>query len=229
MSDHHSKSRLPLYISSALVAGLLITYFTVPEVKSFAQEAYQILTSDNEERISNWVGELGVWGPLFIISAMILQMFLIFVPSPLLMVVAILAYGPVWGVLLSIAAIFLASSVGYILGSQLGEVTVNKLIGEKKEKKLEETVENYGFWAVFIFRLAPVLSNDAISFVAGVLRMGYWKFIAATLAGISPLAVLIAYFGENNDRLKSGLLWTSGICLLLFGIYIWFDKKKNRT
>jgi len=51
---------------------------------------------------------------------------------------------------------------------------------------------DYGFWAIIVTRVNPFLSNDAISFVGGLLRMGYWKFIAAALVGIAPLTSFIA-------------------------------------
>ncbi|WP_373055639.1 TVP38/TMEM64 family protein [Zunongwangia sp. H14] len=89
-------------------------------------------------------------------------------------------------------------------------------------------MEDYGFWAVIIARVSPVLSNDATSFVAGLLRMGYWKFIAATLAGIIPLTGAIAYLGGNFQRLKSGLIWISAVSLVLLIIYIIYDRKKKK-
>jgi uncharacterized membrane protein YdjX (TVP38/TMEM64 family) len=64
-------------------------------------------------------------------------------------------------------------------------------------------VNRYGTLVVFITRITPVLSNDAVSLISGVLNMRFWKFMGATIAGITPLTILIAYFGENNDRLKA--------------------------
>ncbi|NJX17605.1 TVP38/TMEM64 family protein, partial [Tamlana crocina] len=95
----------------------------------------------------------------------------------------VLAYGPVWGSFIILAAVFSASSVGYFIGRYLGPVIVEKLIGHKNEKKISDFIDDYGFWAVIVTRLNPFLSNDAISFVAGILKMGYWKFIGATLVG----------------------------------------------
>jgi uncharacterized membrane protein YdjX (TVP38/TMEM64 family) len=221
------QSKWPLIISIIVIASLVGAYFFINPVNAFLKNAFEVLTSDDKQRISNWVSQLGFWGPFFIIVTMIAQMFLLVIPSPLLMVVSVLAYGQFWGAVLSIVAIFAASSIGYMIGRYLGVVTVDRLIGHKKEQKLEFYVERYGFWAVIITRLAPMLSNDAISLVGGILRMGYWKFIGATLIGIIPLASLIAFFGENNDRLKTGLIWTSVVSLVLLGLYVYYDRKKN--
>ena len=142
---------------------------------------------------------------------------------------AILAYGPVWGSLIILAAVFCASSVGYFIGRYFGEYLVEKIIGRKTEKKIGDFIENYGFWAVIITRINPFLSNDAISFVAGILKMGYWRFILATLVGIAPLTLFIAIIGRSTEQLKSGLLWGSVISLIAFVIYIWWDKKQKKS
>ncbi len=226
-NNQGKQSKLPLIISGIILAGLVISFFAIPAVNSFFKEAFNTLTSGNEDKISKWVHKLGFWGPFFIILSMTLQMFLIVIPSPLLIVVSVLAYGPYWGSVISIAAVALASTVGYFIGKYLGMAVIDRLIGHKKEQKIEFYVSRYGFWAVIITRLAPVLSNDAISFVGGILRMNYWKFMGATLTGIIPLTVLIAYFGENNQRLKSGLIWTSAISLVFFIAYVIYDRKKN--
>jgi len=222
------QSKWPLVGSLALILGLLAAYFFISPFQAFVDEAYHVLTSENEQKISEWVNELGAWGPIFILVTMIVQMFLFVVPSPLLMVVSVLAYGPVWGTIIAIVSILAASTIGYWIGRFLGVVTIYKLIGEKKEKKLESYVERYGFWAVVVVRLSPLFSNDAISFVGGILRMGYKKFILATFVGITPLAILIAYFGENNDRLKTGLIIITAVSLIALIVYIIIDKKKKR-
>lgn len=219
------QSKAPLYISLGIITALVSCYFFIPAIQSSINNAWDVLTSDNEQRIQNWVGQFGLVGPLVIIVVMILQMFLLVIPTPLLMVVSVLAYGPIWGGLLILLAVFSASSVGYMIGSYLGPPVVDRIIGHKGEQKIESFIKDYGFWAVIVTRISPFLSNDAISFVGGMLRMGYWRFIGATLIGITPLTALIAYLGENNQRLRSGLIWGSIISIVLFVIYVWWDKK----
>ncbi|MGM1054364.1 MAG: TVP38/TMEM64 family protein [Bacteroidota bacterium] len=232
--DKHSKSssvkqsKAPLIISVIIIIGLILAYFFIPNVQHFLNEAWNVLSSNDEDRIKIWVDQFGWMGPLVIILAMTLQMFLLVLPSLALMVVSILAYGPIWGSLIVLVAIFTASTVGYAIGRFLGTVIVKKLIGNKTEKKIGDFLEDYGFWAVIITRLNPILSNDAISFVAGVLKMSYWRFIGATMVGISPLILFIAVLGETTDSLKTGLLWGSVISLILFLGYIWWDKSRKK-
>lgn len=202
---------------------LIAAYFLWPGFQTEVNEAYQIFTSNDRAAVTEYVRQFGIWGPVVFILVMIVQMFLIVVPSWLLMIIAVLAYGKVWGVVLSVVAVFVASSVGWVIGEVLGEATITRMVGEKTEKKLENVLEKYGPGAVVIFRLAPFLSNDAISFIAGMLKMKYTRFIAATLVGIVPLTVLIALFSDNTEMLKSGLVWVGGVSLLLYGGYVIWD------
>ncbi|CAM3527706.1 TVP38/TMEM64 family protein [Zobellia roscoffensis] len=219
------KSKWPIYLSLITIVLLVIGYFTIPEMESFFNEAWQVLTSGNRKEVENWVSQFGAWGPVILILAMIAQMFMIVVPSIMLMVASILAYGPIWGSILILGAVFSASSVGYLIGKILGQDRVERIIGRKTENKVANFLEDYGFWAVIITRLNPFLSNDAISFVGGILRMGYWKFIGATLIGITPLTIFIAILGRSTNSMKSGLLWGSLVSLALFLFYVWYDKK----
>ncbi|GHA78946.1 TVP38/TMEM64 family protein [Pontibacter akesuensis] len=223
-ADDGKQSKVPLIITGLIIAALVASYFIFPGFQQGVKEAWSVLSSGDEQRISDWVGQFGFWGPFFIVAAMVAQMFLLVINVVALMLVAIIAYGPFWGSVIAISAVVVASSIGYWIGHSLGEAGVSKLIGRKSEQKIVGFVDEYGIWAVIIARISPFLSNDAVSFVAGLARMGYFKFLFATLAGIIPLTVLLAWLGENNDRLKSGLIWVSAVSLTLFIGYIIYDK-----
>lgn len=226
-NHQESKSRVTLYLSIGLIVSLFASYFLVPSIQQFFDEAWKVLTSNDEKQIEVWVSGFGWLGPNVLILAMILQMFLLVIPTLLLMVVCILAYGPFMGTLLILVSVVAASSVGYFIGIYLGETLVVKLMGQKTKVKIEKFIDTYGFWAVIVTRLNPFLSNDAISFVGGILRMGYWKFIGATLIGIFPLTIFIAILGKSTETLKTGLLWGSIFSLLAFGAYVWWEKSKK--
>lgn len=226
-SSSPKKSKLPLYLSLLLVAILVICYFAVPPVNDFFNEAWSVLTSDDEARVKKWVEDFGWFGPVVIVVAMVIQMFLLVIPTILLMIVSTLAYGPIWGSIINFIAVIIASTVGYTIGKYLGLSFIERLLGEKTTKKITTFIQEYGFWAVVITRINPFLSNDAISFVAGILKMNYWKFISATAVGITPLILLIAITGQNTDSLKTGLLYGSIASLIVFGGYIWWDKKRR--
>ncbi len=225
--EDSAKSKVPLYVSVGIIAAFVSSYFFIPGVTDFLDTAWEVLTSDDEVRIKGWVDSFGWYGPFMIVVAMVVQMFLLVIPSILLMVVSILAYGPVWGSLIILVAIYSASSTGYFIGKYLGKLAVTKLTGPKSAQKMTQFITDYGFWAIVVTRINPFLSNDAISFVAGILRMGYWRFVAATLVGISPLILFIGILGRDTGQLQWGLLWGSLISLVLFLLYVWWDKRRK--
>lgn len=193
------------------------------------QEGWAVLRTGDQAKVAAWVAQFGYWGPVLVVAVMVAQMFLIVINNALLILVSVLAYGPWWGGLLAWVGVLTASSVGYWLGRSLGEPVVQRLLGEKSEKKVAGFVEQYGLGAVAVARLTPVVSNDAISFVAGAMRMGYFRFVGVTGVAILPLIGLLAYLGQDSDRLKTGLLWVSGVGLMLFGGYIWWSKTRNKA
>ena len=220
--------KLSYILTGSLVAGLIILYFAYPPFQQFINETWNILMSEDQEKIKGHFKSFGFWGPIAIIILMILQIFLVIFPSWLPMIVAVLAYGFWWGTLISVTGVYCASTVAFFLGKFLGEDHLEELMGKKSNKKVEYWVSEYGFWTIAIFRISPFLSNDAISIIAGMLSMKYRKFILATLTGIIPLALAIAYFAQDIDKLKRGLYWIGGAGIVIYGIYVWIDYRKRK-
>ena len=101
---------------------------------------------------------------------------------------------------------------------------MDRLIGQKAEKKVNGYVEQYGAWAVVLFRVSPFLSNDAISFVAGIGEMRYVTFITATAGGIIPLIAVIAYVGKDTETLETSMIWIFAATALAFAGYFAYKK-----
>jgi len=213
--------------SLAGIAGLVGLYWLWPGYRAFLDEAWVVLTSDDEARIDAWIGGFGWWGPVVIVLLMIVQIFLIIAPSWLLMVIAVIGYGPWAGALVAGVAVAAASSVGYGLGRLLGRGGLDRLLGEERRAAVERETERYGTWAVVIARVNPLLSNDAVSVVAGIVGMNFWRFLAATLGGIAPLVGAIAWLGRDWTRMREGLLWLSLLSLLGLLAKVWVDHRSR--
>jgi uncharacterized membrane protein YdjX (TVP38/TMEM64 family) len=222
--------KTPIIVYGSLIVAFVALYFTLPQFREEVDTAFDVLTGEDEERIQNWVSTFGVFGPVVIIVGMVLQMFLFVVPNILLMMIAIVSYGPVWGAVISFCGVFAASSLGYYIGSRLSRVTLAKFVSLEHQKIISEYIRDYGVGAIVITRLCS-FSNDGLSFVAGMLKMEYKKYILSTLSGITPLIILLAIFGKN-EKIEWALVWITLASLILLIIYIVIDrrkKKKSRT
>ena len=139
-----------------------------------------------------------------------------------------MAYGFWQGILISLTGILLASTIGYFIGTKLKGPVLKKIFGEKKMKEMDFWINNYSFGTVVLFRISPFLSNDGISFIGGMVEMGFKRYMSATLLGIVPLTLAVAHFSDNIQTLKNGLYWVGGGGLLIYAFYIYFDYKKRK-
>jgi uncharacterized membrane protein YdjX (TVP38/TMEM64 family) len=225
-AKQENKSKLPLIISFSLVGGIVASYFIFPGFHAFVHEAFDVLSSEDEARIKEWVSQYGMWGPAVIIFTMVIQMFLFIIPNILLIIIAILSYGPVWGSVIAWCGVFLASTVGFLIGSRLSPITVNKFVSANTQRVLSEFIEDYGMKAIVAIRLST-FSNDGLSIVAGLLKMSYKKFMIATLIGITPLIVILAIVRKNGD-IKKTFLVIGAILIACLVLYIIIDKRRKK-
>lgn len=219
------------YLSGVILLSLVLLYFFNLPFQYFLDEMVDIIKCNEKERTREYFQTFGIWGPVAIILFIILQMFLIFFPSFLPIIIAVLAYGFWWGILISLIGISIAATIGYYIGLNIKGALINRWLGEKTREQMNFWISNYSFGVVVLFRISPFLSNDAISFIAGMLKMEYKKFMAATLAGMIPLSVAIGYFAEDITTLEDGMYWIGGAGLVLYAIYIFidFNRKKRKT
>src|SRR5690625_1954492 len=107
------KSQISVFISIGIVGLLVISYFLIPPVKEAIDHTWDVLTSEDRERIEEWVQQFGWWGPVIIIIIMTLQTFLLVFPTIAFIILIILAYGPFWGSVLAITPVMISSFAGY--------------------------------------------------------------------------------------------------------------------
>lgn len=220
---------LPIIITVVIIGGLFLSWFLFPSVQNLSKEAWDVLLSGNREQLRSWVSQFGAAGVVILLFFFLVQIFAFVLPSWLLVVVSILAYGPIIGGIVALTGSVLAASVAYWIGRIFGEFTIKKIIGQKSEKKMKPYLQRYGFWVVAIFKLAPFLSNDIISYTAGLVSMSFPRFFLASVVGTSPLVVLIAFLGETNERLWNGFFIVSVFSIIGFIIYVWWDQKQQPT
>ena len=119
-----------------------------------------------------------------------------FLPLPYLVVVVILSntLNPLWIGVLAGAGGALGKVTSYLLGRS-GYL----LTGESSKKNLDVLhgfVSKYGPIGVFIFAVTP-LPDDLYIVPMGIMRLPFWQFFLANLAGKVTLGVLVAYLSRT--------------------------------
>ena len=135
---------------------------------------------------------------------------------------------------------WVGASVMYWLSRLLGRPLLMRygryvLITPDKIQRAEAWSAHYGTMGVFVSRILPVIRH-LIGIPAGIVRLDYWKFSLATIAGsalwCSVLVWLGVTAGQDQQLLQGSLqritLWGGGLMLFLWGLYYFFVHRHMR-
>jgi len=110
------------------------------------------------------------------------------------------------------------------------------LITPEKIQGAEAWANHYGEVGVFISRLLPVVRH-LIGIPAGIVRMNFWYYSAATLVGSAIWCTVLVWLGVTagqdeallNGDLRRITLWGGGVLLFLGAIYYLFVHRQMRS
>lgn len=148
------------------------------------------------EDIQELVAAGGVWSPLvYIVVASLL--ITAWFPRALLSMVAGALFGVGLGAVLALLMGTIGAMGGYLLGIKLGHPYLEHRARDGKSKRIVEFIRKRGFWAVLACRVCPLVPSEGISVTSGVTAVRFLHFIAASLLGMAPGALLYAAFGAS--------------------------------
>ena len=165
--------------------------------------------------IALWFGWVRDWGYAGVVVLMALESTIFPVPSEVVIPPA--AYWVSEGHM-SLFGVILAGTLGSFLGSAAsywgarwaGRIVVAKFghrlfLTEEKLARAERFLQRYGTGGIFFARLLPVVRH-LISMPAGMLRMGFAKFSALTVAGSAVWCGVLAWVGMRVAERNPGLI-----------------------
>ena len=176
------------------------------------------------------------FGPLGLILAMILQSLISPIPSELLLSIAGSAYIESFGLYEGFVIAFIASFIGSIIGALICyyigfhfQSWLEKRITIKELKTFSQFIENYGIWAIIITRLTPFIPFDAISYVAGFVKLKKRDFIIGTIVGLVPRISFYLLIGSEvvdlvEEDLTLGLIVFVVIIISLFSLMFIIER-----
>ena len=181
-----------------VVVGFLLTWWSLSAD----------LPSGSELR--QWFEDWGVWGPIAVIATMALAILVSPIPSAPIAVAAGALYGHYWGTFYVVIGAEVGAIGAFCISRYFGYGLLHHWFGEQLNQGLAGS-QRFLMGAIFISRLIPFISFDIISYAAGLTAIHFWRFAIATLAGVIPIAFLLAHFGsemvaEETDRILLAIL-----------------------
>ncbi len=83
--------------------------------------------------------------------------------------------------------------IDYGFGKLIGLSGFEKMIGKRKTKKGVTLYKKFGVWGIAVSAVTS-LPYSVICWMAGVLRMNYWKFLIAVSLTRVPCHILVAIY-----------------------------------
>jgi uncharacterized membrane protein YdjX (TVP38/TMEM64 family) len=183
------------------------------------------LSVEGIERIAEaW----GAWAPVASIALMILHSFVPF-PAELIAIANGMLFGPVWGTLVTWIGAMLGAALAFALARRYGRPLANRLVARKAWSGAEALRACCDARTLLLARLVPVISFNLINYAAGVLCVGWWRFLWTTSLGILPITVASVTLGnELTGPMWDAWLGGSGLLLALYLGWRWYDARRTR-
>ncbi len=145
----------------------------------------------------------GFWGPLVYIGLYAVRPLILF-PSTVLTLAGGFVYGPVLGVLYTVIASNISSTIAYFVGRYFGEGLLKEGDGDNLIQRYAARMRANSFETVMVMRFI-FLPYDAVSYLAGFLKIEYWPFILATALGSVPGTMAFIGFGASIEKFDGSL------------------------
>lgn len=177
----------------------------------------------------------GMAGPLAYVALFAVRPLILF-PASLLAVAAGFAFGPFWGILLTVVGSNASATVAYLAGRFFGKGmaepeteggTPGGMVGRYAGRMREN-----GFEAVLAVQ-STYLPFDLVNYLAGLLRIRWGQFFLATAIGSMPGIVSFVLLGASFEMdLASGAMGLDGRVLaasaVVFGCSVALSRYLKR-
>jgi uncharacterized membrane protein YdjX (TVP38/TMEM64 family) len=204
----------------ALVLGVgaivALAYLLHPGLRAEMTRAFAVLVSGDGTAIGDYLRSFGVWGPVASLGLMLVQAVAAPVPAILVAFANGLAFGVIWGGLLTVAGQTLAAVVCFGIARALGRGPVEALTSRFGLEAADDWSRRWGGRGIFVLRLVPGISFDVVSYAAGLTGIGFAPFVVSTALGVAPQAFLYAWLIRAAPQSAWTLYAVSWLLIAIF-------------
>lgn len=148
-------------------------------------------------KILEWTGQLGFWGPVFVIVLYIVACIL-FLPGSVLT----LGTGFVFELFVGTIAVSIGSTLGACAAFWVGRTVARGWISSKvatndKFTAIDDAVGGQGFKIVLLTRLSPVFPFNLLNYAFGLTKVSFAQYALASWIGMLPGTIMYVYFGAT--------------------------------
>jgi uncharacterized membrane protein YdjX (TVP38/TMEM64 family) len=181
------------------------------------------------EHVRDLILSFGALGPVVFALLYLIAVFLPYGTSALT-IAAGLAYGPLWGAVLTLCTSLCVSLVPMTVARRLGREWAEDKVGKTRLKKYADMINRNAFLVFFYLRLIPSIPYELQNYIAGVSRITYRQFVLASLLGLGPIILIMTFFGDALTHPGSSQFWlAAGIyAFVLFAPLVYLGVTRKR-
>jgi uncharacterized membrane protein YdjX (TVP38/TMEM64 family) len=188
----------------------------------------------NIDRLKTFILAKGIWAPLVSAFLMVAQSVVLFLPAFPIFIVNALAFGPVWGTLLSWSSAVLGSILCFLIAKTLGRPAVERLVNQVHLETADAALRRYEKYIIPLFGFVPVISFDVVSYAAGLTLLSFWEFLPLVCLAQIPSTLFYSLMVHKFDQGTLDVYWIVAAALfLLLGIGSvivrgWIGRRRSR-
>ena len=178
-------------------AGILLTLLVAAVLVARLTEIGPLLS---RARLQALLGSLGLLGPAAHVVVFAIGTTLL-IPAPVFIAFGALLFGEVLGSLVNWLGELAGAALAFLVSRSLGRDPVERWL-PARFRHLDARAERQGFWLILYLRLAWV-PYIPVNYAAGLTRMRFRDFLAATALGMIPATLILTLFVDDLARLRS--------------------------
>lgn len=171
----------------------------------------------------------GAAGPLICVGVQFVQVVIFAIPGEITQFAAGYVFGAARGFLYSVAGIMLGSAFNYSFARLVGRPVMERFMGERLLNKVDGLLESRkGKSALFVLFLLPGMPKDAMSYGAGLSRLGMGEFIVISGLARAPALLFSTLMGAQlYERDYRAIAMTAVVGLLAIGGFYWYETRRR--
>ena len=178
----------------------------------------------SREQISQFLQNFGIWAPLIFIGLSIIPVVVTPLNHSIFALTGGFIFGPWVGFLLNWIAKIIGSLINFFVGRLLGKKAVSRLINEKELIQYNMLFDR-GKFILFIIFSVPFLTNDTLSYLAGISSMRFSTFLFIIVFGHIGTTLSLAYLG-GGFSLNEPIFIAIIFAIALLALFYFYLKKK---
>jgi len=168
-----------------------------------------------QQTLRTWIGSYGSLAPIiYMLVYAVAPAF--FLPGLPITIVGGILFGPLWGVVYTIAGSTAGACVAFLVSRYLAREWIAGKLKSPRWRRLDEGVERHGWKVVAFTRLIPLFPFNLLNYAFGLTKIGFRQYAVTTFFCMLPACIAFIVFSSSLlDLIRGRISLTSVIGLVL--------------